>query len=363
MEHGKETPRLSGVLNRTTYFDALNILATISVVWIHFGNEVHWYDGSRVWYWCLFIQVICYWAVPVFFMLTGATLLNYRAKYTTKEFFARRLKKTLLPYLVFGTLLTLFGLCLGSLTINSSHPLISIMDIFINNRMESIYWFFLVLLGIYLAMPGLSVFAKEENRVPLNYLVFVGILTISVFPFLSKALQQCLGVWENTWNAALELPILGSYLLYPVLGYWAATYDFKKKERIMCYAAAITCAILRFVGLMVLSQRDGTTNQLFMDYKSFPALFLALGVFVFAKYLFRQISIAGRARKVLKELSACSFGVYLIHHIVLDVMAKIPFFAKYSFQWYFFWPFVCYLACLCFVYIVRKIPIIKNIFP
>lgn len=65
---------------RVAYFDVLNILATISVVWIHFGNEVHWYDGSKVWYWCLFIQVVCYWAVPVFFMLTGATLNELSGK-------------------------------------------------------------------------------------------------------------------------------------------------------------------------------------------------------------------------------------------------------------------------------------------
>lgn len=87
---------------RVAYFDVLNILATISVVWIHFGNEVHWYDGSKVWYWCLFIQVVCYWAVPVFFMLTGATLMNYQEKYSTKEFYLHRVKRSLLPYLVFG---------------------------------------------------------------------------------------------------------------------------------------------------------------------------------------------------------------------------------------------------------------------
>lgn len=84
------------------YFDILNIMATISVVWIHFGNEVHWYDGSQVWYWCLFIQVICYWAVPVFFMLTGATCLNYRERYSTIEFLKRRFKRTLIPYLFWG---------------------------------------------------------------------------------------------------------------------------------------------------------------------------------------------------------------------------------------------------------------------
>lgn len=34
----------SSITSRKVYFDVLNILGTLFVVWIHFGNEVHWYD-------------------------------------------------------------------------------------------------------------------------------------------------------------------------------------------------------------------------------------------------------------------------------------------------------------------------------
>lgn len=345
--------------NRVVYFDVLNILATVSVVWIHFGNEVHWYDGSVVWYWCLLIQVICYWAVPVFFMLTGATLLNYRKKYSTREFFVHRLKRGLIPYLAFGGILTLLCLRNGTLTLNAAHPLLSLLDIFMNNRMEHIYWFFLVLFGIYLAIPALSVFAREENRKELNYMVIVGVLTISIVPFLNKMASQYFGLSENCWNTALSFPMLSGgsgYLLYPVLGYWAANYDFKPWQRIASYCMAVFCGILRYQGLASLSSRDGVTNQLYMDYVGFPALFLALGIFIFARYLFAEhLAPSDRMRKILKEWSSCSLGVYLIHHYILDKMAAIPFFAKYSFQWYFIWPFVCYAGCLLMVFVAKRI--------
>ena len=340
---------------RIVYFDVLNILATISVVWIHFGNEVHWYDGSQVWYWCLFIQVVCYWAVPVFFILTGATLMNYQEKYPTREFFIHRVKRSLLPYLIFGGILALRQIFEGNLIVDAVHPLLSILDIFMNNRMEPIYWFFLVLFGIYLAMPALSVFAKPENRKQLDYLVLVGIITVSVLPFLDKGTKYLLGTWEiSPWNTVLELPVLGSYLIYPVLGYWASAREFARRERILCYVGAVLSAMLRFVGLKLLSERDGVTNQLFMDYKSFPSLFLALGIFVFVRYVFSdRITLSNRWNKVAKELSACSLGVYLIHHPILEVMEKISFFAKYSVQWYFFWPFVCYVGCVSVVFFGR----------
>lgn len=340
---------------RVAYFDVLNILATISVVWIHFGNEVHWYDGSKVWYWCLFIQVVCYWAVPVFFMLTGATLMNYQEKYSTKEFYLHRVKRSLLPYLVFGGILALCQVYKGDLVVDAAHPLLSILDIFMNNRMEPIYWFFPVLFGIYLAMPALSVFAKPENRKQLDYLVSVGIITVSILPFLAQSAKHLFGVWEiSSWNTALELPVLGSYLIYPVLGYWASTRDFTRRGRILCYVGAVLSAILRFVGLKLLGERDGVINQLFMDYRSVPSLLLALGVFVFVRYAISdRVTLSNRWKKVLKELSTCSLGVYLIHHPILAAMEKIPFFAKYSSQWYFFWPFVCYVGCASVVFFGR----------
>lgn len=132
--------------SRTLYFDVLNVLGTLFVVWIHFGNEVHWYDGSTVWYWCLFIQVIAYWAVPVFFMLTGATLMDYQKKYSTKTFFIRRFRKTVIPYLFWGAIISLVKIKRGSIQIpydgKISQLLYSISDLFLHNQMESIYWFF-----------------------------------------------------------------------------------------------------------------------------------------------------------------------------------------------------------------------------
>lgn len=192
----------------------------------------------------------------------------------------------------------------------------------------------------------------------------VGVLTVSVLPFVNEMLQQYYGMQGNGWNAELSLPVLGGYLIYPILGYWASIHDFSKTERYVCYVAAVFCVLLRYTGLRTLSVRDNTTNQLYMNYLGFPALFLALGVFVFFRYLcMDRIVISERVRQSLEKISSCSFGIYLLHILVINKMAKIPFFAKYSVQWYFFWPFICYLICLVIVFFVKRIPAIRWIFP
>lgn len=60
---------------RVLYYDFLNILATVAVVYMHCNGLVHTYSDTWAWRQALIIEVLCYWAVPVFFMLSGATLI------------------------------------------------------------------------------------------------------------------------------------------------------------------------------------------------------------------------------------------------------------------------------------------------
>ena len=74
-----------GSSKRIFYFDLLNIVACIAVIALHCNGIVHMYSEARCWKTSLIVETVAYWAVPVFFMLTGATLMDYRKRYSTKE--------------------------------------------------------------------------------------------------------------------------------------------------------------------------------------------------------------------------------------------------------------------------------------
>ena len=78
------------VPKRVVCFDALNVLACLSVIAMHCNGAVHVFADTYVWRQSLLVDVLAYWAVPVFIMLSGATLMRYRERYTTKEFLRRR---------------------------------------------------------------------------------------------------------------------------------------------------------------------------------------------------------------------------------------------------------------------------------
>ena len=63
---------------RLYYIDILNILSCFAVLVLHCSNGVFDYQKTRLWFIYMFLQTVAHFAVPVFIMITGANLLDYR---------------------------------------------------------------------------------------------------------------------------------------------------------------------------------------------------------------------------------------------------------------------------------------------
>lgn len=79
--------------NRIVYLDLLNVLAIVAVIAMHCNGLVHGNPMTRAWNTSLVVECICYFAVPIFFMISGANLMKYRERYSTKVFFKKELLK------------------------------------------------------------------------------------------------------------------------------------------------------------------------------------------------------------------------------------------------------------------------------
>lgn len=88
------------------YLTLLSVISAISVVILH-TNGCFWiFNKERYWTTANIIECIFYFAVPVFFMISGATLLEYNEKYSTKTYIKKRIRKTVIPFLIWS----IFGL-------------------------------------------------------------------------------------------------------------------------------------------------------------------------------------------------------------------------------------------------------------
>lgn len=80
------------------YLSTLNVLSCWCVVMLH-CNGIFWNRPEGIlWVTSNFIETACYFAVPIFFMLSGITLLDYPSKYSTGEYFKKRIKKAVIPF-------------------------------------------------------------------------------------------------------------------------------------------------------------------------------------------------------------------------------------------------------------------------
>lgn len=336
---------------RVVYFDLLNVAACIAVVALHCNQMVHTWQPGKNWLLAMAIETVFYWAVPIFFMLTGATLMRYRERYDTRTFIEKRVKRTVIPFVAWSLILFL----VVSVPLGGAHLGIrTFLNMMLNNQIEQVYWFFFPLFSLYLALPMISLLA--DNKKVILYGVMVSFALVSVLPYLC----QLGGV---NWNGAISIPSFGGMLLYVGLGYLLSSTDLGDKTIRTLYALGILGTIFRFVYTAVMSESIGAVDRLFFNYSAFPAVLQAVAVFL----LFKNLNLSrlqGRAITVLSELSACSFGVYLIHkpvldHVVLGLM-NVP---MQSVALRTVGVLVLYAACVLAVFLLKKVPLVKAIIP
>ena len=337
---------------RVIYFDILNILACLSVVFLHMNGIVHSYTEARAWKTALIFEVICFWAVPVFVMLSGATLFKYRERYNTKEFFKKRFIKVLIPWIIWS----LITFIINTRSIN----IIKFIEYFLYCKIENIYWFFPLILYLYCLIPIFSVLAeKQEYRGMLKAIV--------IFIFIFAGVINPICIIFNVGLPTIFVYCLShsSYIMFLILGYLLSTSDLSKKDRIIIYVLGILSAVIRYWYTYFYSTKEGVLNRDLFDYCSAVSVLLAVAVFVLIKNInwdsiLKKLHISNN---VIAQISSYSFGVYLIHMLVKSQLTNTFKLDIYSIWYRTIGSILLYLICVCIVYIIKKIPIVKKIVP
>lgn len=150
---------------RHYWMDLLNVIACFAVVMLHCTTTVFANSGDTEWHLDVLFQSICIFAVPVFFMISGANLLGYREKYDTKTFFVKRFRKVVFT-LVIASIIVYVCQPLLAFIIAGTPPDISIGGFvkgFLHNQICDIYWFFYAIIILYAVTPVFSLVAQNKQ--------------------------------------------------------------------------------------------------------------------------------------------------------------------------------------------------------
>lgn len=342
---------------RIEYIDLANVISTFAVVILH-TNGCFW-DFSRERYWLTanVIESLFIFAVPVFFMISSISLMDYQKKYDTKIYLKKRFSKTVIPFLFWTFMGLLFDIFFLHTVKASDLTLKVLVDGFINNRFVQIYWFFMPLFGIYLSIP-LFASIEEGKRIELfKYLFVVGFIFNATIPFLLSAFHL-----NITWP--LNINVVIGYAIFVVMGYLIHKMDFTPNQRCIIYVAGLAGFLMHFCGTYYESYALGDVSQIYKNLTYAPIVMYSGAFLLFIKQISEKVMKTNISKSV-HFIKKYTFPIYLMHYFIIEILNRYLHLANYTKSIFYRlgMPFVVIPITIILTALIRKLRVGKKVLP
>lgn len=308
---------------RTIYMDVLSILSCMAVVYLHCSTVVFLNEGNLLWFLSVIVQSLFSFAVPVFFMMSGANLLSYREKYDTKTFLKKRLKRVVVPLVGFSLLYYVLSCCApGAFGLSAREPSVSdFVSELLTNQICDVYWFIYSIIGLYLVTPLLSYAAR--NKQLLRYLLALSFVSTAVIPLINRFAPT------HTLLSLFAIPYLTGPIFFYLLGYYVQ-HHVEIDRRARGVSALVIVGSLAIMVGMTLKTNIGHTvaSGEFADFDNFylniQHVFCAcyscavFGLLKGAEPWFQKRGVFRSAG--FRLLFSVTLYVYLIHMLVINML-------------------------------------------
>ena len=339
--------------NRVFSFDVMRIVAAFSIVAQHAcGQFLVTSFPSSEWEIRNLYTSLVQWGVPVFFMISGALFLSSEKVLDIRRLFSKNMLRIIYAFLFWSTIYILVTEGIGQ------GLKIAFISVF---RGPPHFWFLKVMLGVYLVLPVLKGIATQEWK--FSYLVGIAIITTfvipSIFSHLALFSPQRAEILADYYDC-FGLPSL-YFITYFMIGHWLYTHSIPSGMRKIIYLLAVLSIVASAVATRWLSYRVGCCHSFFYEDLHPFVLIQGVAVFVFFKERYRNLS--SQARSIVLNLSNYSFGIYLVHPLMIYLCTNFLGFSSSSFPVVWFGPvysvFIFILSFLL-VKLISMIPFMRK---
>lgn len=340
---------------RIDYITVLSVISALSVVGLH-TNGVFWqFNRERYWFTANFLECLFYFAVPVFFMITGSMLIDFNKRYSLKDYFQKRIHRVVIPFIFWS----LMGMAYDLYRYPAHMAKVNVW--YIINGITStsfigIFWFFIPLFGIYMSIPLFSAVA-DKYKVPIfKYVIGISFVVLYLIPFIIKVLGMPV-------KYSLNVTVGNNCLIYVLIGYVLAKIELTRKEKILIYILAVMGFLMHWVGTYFLSMQAGQIVKIYKGYLNVPCILYSIGVFVFLKDLTPFLMSKAWLHKLFNFLSKYTFAIYLLQWFFLKLCIDILHFNKYSIIYRLGGIILITALSVVVTWAIRKFPGGKEILP
>ncbi|MBQ9649893.1 MAG: acyltransferase family protein [Prevotella sp.] len=338
---------------RIIAFDVLRFLAAYGVILYHAPGGNMWFEGFPLLGWnitCTYFSLVR-WCVPTFVMISGALFLDINKQLSVKRLYSKNVVRIVYAYLFWSLV---FVMITPELRTN-------IKDVIIGVFRGPLYlWFLKMLFGLYVIIPLLREIVR--NKKVEEYFLLFTFVTVNVIPFCIEIIGRISGpVMELLVDSIREsnLDKVMGFSGYFVLGHYLHNRIFSDKQAHIIYLLAIIGFLCVVTGTYTYSHVINYPDNFILDMMTPFNVFETVAVFVFAKRHF--IKYSPSVTRWILDLSACSFGIYLVHPIILGKLR--PFF---DFDPNSYWPLlgiplltlIVFIVAYAIIKVMKLIPIL-----
>ena len=345
--------RESKILN---YISLVKILACFSVIILH-SNGVFWNFNiktyKKFWISANLIESIFYFAVPLFVLCIGATLLDFNERYGLKIYFDRRVKKIIIPLICWNIIFYFYKVYIIRNMAKEKITFVYLWNLYFKNKLNIIFYSIHSFIKIYMIIPLLAFVEKSKKIKIYSYCLTTLFISQVLIPYLINLFQSRL-VWIYIINI--------DQLLYIFAGYIIQNYKFSKSIRLKIYFFGFAGLLIHIFGTQILTVKYKKIISLHKGYLNTPCVIYSCASFLFIKenayFIFKFIN-----KKCINKIGSLTFGPFFIHMLIkntYDIFFKPNVF---SLRYRVYSSIINFFICLIITYILKKIPILNHLVP
>ena len=335
---------------RKTYLDILRIAAAVFVVAIHVINSGADASAGADRVLLIALHTLVRTAVPIFVMISGSLWLDPERNVGAKRV-AKGIARLACAFVVWSAF---YAVVQTKLLEGASLKKAAVAFITGPEHM----WFIFMMACLYLLVPILRKVA--ESRALVGYFAILAVVFTFILPFTLAVLgSDVLYAVNNKLHFSFTL----GFVSYFMIGRFLASADLRRWARYVIYAlgiAAFAASVLMTVWLETESQQFRTV---FINPEHPFVLMQAAALFTFGRYALSKPNYKDRTRRALRAVAGCTFGVYLVHPIVIEVLRRVTHLEVTSFSAAVTVPaavLIVFAVSLGISALIRRIPVLKN---
>lgn len=269
--------------------------------------------------------------VPLFVMLTG--VLTLPVKLDMGEFYKRRIPRVLFPFVIWSVVYYLTPWFTGLLGVDSS----AVIKMFSWAETDSQaltdglarvaripytfsfiachMWYIYMLVGLYLYLPIFSAWVERATKRQKEIFLIIWALS-TLLPYFSEYVSRyAFGTCE--WNSFGLFYYFSGFSGYMLLGHYIQHHVRWNFAKTIMVALPLLVAgfLITYYGysyIMALPDKTPEQVELFWTYNTPNVAMMTVACFLLVCRV--RIASDSRIAKLLANLTACGFGIYMVHY-------------------------------------------------